>query len=155
MSVMWRSVQMHRALAKLQEEIIGLVIQTAVHNDRHLYVAVRPHSSGGFHVQLRLEEGPAFCELCPTGERAAALLCISARCALRTGVQYGPFTVCVLTSRVACDSPYSSATYWLFWHQVQGAARLGKVGFLFLKPQNCDRGSEQLFSGNDRTKLLK
>jgi len=76
---------MHRALAKLQEEIIGLVIQTAVHNDKYLYVAVRPHSSGGFHVELRLEEGPSFCELCPTGEREL-LHCF----VFLHGVHYGP-----------------------------------------------------------------
>jgi hypothetical protein len=32
---------MHRALAKFQEEIIGLVMQTAVHTDRYLYGTVR------------------------------------------------------------------------------------------------------------------
>ena len=34
MSVMWLSMQMDRALTKFQEEITGLVIQTAVHTDR-------------------------------------------------------------------------------------------------------------------------
>ena len=63
MSVMWLSLQMHKTLAKFQEQIIGLVMQTAVHTDRYLYGTVRPHSSEGFYVQLRLEDGPTFCEL--------------------------------------------------------------------------------------------
>jgi hypothetical protein len=70
-----------------------------------LYGTVRPDSRGGFHVQLRLGERSTFCELCPTGQFTAALLCITVRCAVRT-VHCTDICCYVLMSRVACHFTY-------------------------------------------------
>lgn len=110
MSVMWRSVQMHRGLAKFREEMTGPVIQTAVHIDRYFYGTVGSHSSGGLYVQLREEEGPTFCELYPTGELTVhCFVCSSYRSLYRHTLLCSDVK-CRPLLHTFCDSPCSRAT---------------------------------------------